>query len=144
VSGAEIVHLGPLVLDAGGLLGYTEGRDLARRLCLDAHIAGVPIILPTAVYAQVERGGRQPPFTRRRLDDLFQFCVVAPLSLTIARQAGWLLGDCQTTDVVDAVVVIEALNREHSSILTSDAGDMQRLLGFGPNRGRRAVRVIRA
>lgn len=49
--------LNTLILDTGGVLSYIEGKYAARTLCLDTHIAGFPIILPTAVYAQVERGG---------------------------------------------------------------------------------------
>lgn len=61
----------------------------------------------------------------------------------IARQAGWLLRDSQTTDVVDAVVVAEAVARETITLLTSDRGDIDFLLSFTANRQRRGVRVVR-
>jgi hypothetical protein len=76
------------------------------------------------------------------MEMLLGLCEVAPLSLEVARQVGWLLGDSETNDVVDAVVVVEALNRDGSVIITSDIGDIQRLLSFGPNRTRRNVRVL--
>lgn len=43
---------------------------------------------------------------------------------------------------MDAVVVVEALNRGNTAIFTSDIGDIQHLLSFGPNRTRRNVRVL--
>jgi hypothetical protein len=67
---------------------------------------------------------------------------ITTLSLEVARHAGWLLRDSGTTDVVDAVVVVEALQRDGSVILTSDRGDMSLLLGFTANRQRRGVRVV--
>jgi hypothetical protein len=141
--GRNSIPLGTLVLDTGGVLEYVEGARSARTLCRNTHIAGYPVILPTAVYAQVERGGQHHSFVRQRLNDLLNICEVAPLMLGIARQAGWLLGDSGTTDVVDAVVVVEALNRGDTMILISDIGDIQHLLSFGPNRTRRNVRVLR-
>jgi len=62
--------------------------------------------------------------------------------MELARQAGWLMRDSQTTDVVDAVVVAEALAREQATILTSDQSDIWHLLGFTANRQRRGVRVV--
>jgi hypothetical protein len=62
--------------------------------------------------------------------------------MAVARQAGVLLGLSGTSDIVDAVVVVEALSHEGGVIFISDSGDIQYLLGFGPNRQRRGVRVI--
>src|SRR5215217_7054871 len=133
---------GPLVLDSGAVLAFVSGdRDL-RQACQDAVRVDFPIVLPTAVYAQVERGGRRAHAARQSMEMLLGLCEVAPLSLEVARQVGWLLGDSETNDVVDAVVVVEALNRDGSVIITSDIGDIQHLLSFGPNRTRRNVRVL--
>jgi predicted nucleic acid-binding protein len=53
--------------------------------------------------------------------------VVVPLGETEAHEAGRLLGTTKTSDVVDAVVVTTAL-RQKATILTSDPGDMERLV----------------
>lgn len=131
----------PIVLDSGAMLAFVQGRRTTRLGCQAAVDAGFPVILPTAVYAQVERGGRRGQYERQNTLLLLDLCVVAPLTLDIARQVGWLLGDSATTDVVDAIVVVEALNHGNALILTSDPGDIQHLLSFGPNRTRRGVRV---
>jgi hypothetical protein len=100
------------------------------------------VILPTVVYAQVERGwSRHHPATHL-LNNLLGICDAMPLSMAVARQAGWLMSDSQTTDVVDAVVVAEALAREQATIFTSDQSDIWHLLGFTANRQRRGVRVV--
>lgn len=133
---------GEIILDTGGVFAYLGRERTIRDLCENTLAAGYSVVLPTVVYAQVERGGRQRPFRQQLLSNLLGFCTVAPLTLEIAQQAGWLLGDSATTDVVDAVVVVEALNRDGALILTSDRGDIQYLLTFGSNRLRRRVRVI--
>jgi hypothetical protein len=53
--------------------------------------------------------------------------VVVPLGETEAHEAGRLLGITKTSDVVDAVVVTTAL-RQKATILTSEPGDMERLV----------------
>jgi PIN domain len=132
----------PIILDTGGVLAYLAGKRDVRELCLEAFHARLPLILPTVVYAQVERGwSRRNPLTQQ-LPNLLHMSEITTLSLEVARQAGWLLRDSGTTDVVDAVVVVEALQRDGSVILTSDRGDMSLLLGFTANRQRRGVRVV--
>lgn len=135
---------GPLILDSGGLIAYADGDSFARAFCLHIQQTGFPVIVPTAVYAQVERGGTQRSLRQQRLNALLNFCDHAPLSMAVAYQAGVLLGLARTNDVVDAVVVIEALNHEGAIIFTSDSGDIQHLLGFSANRQRRGIRVVRS
>lgn len=48
----------------------------------------------------------------------------APLS----RRAGELLGRSRTTDVLDALVALTAQDRPGCEVLTSDPGDIHRLL----------------
>lgn len=142
-AGQRIPIGGSIILDSGAVLAFVQGRRETRLTCQGAVGAGFSVILPTAVYAQVERGGRRAPIERQYTRLLLEICEVAPLTIDIAQQAGWLLGDSETTDVVDAVVVVEALNRDHALILTSDPGDIHHLSTFGANRARRGVRVAR-
>jgi len=83
---------------------------------------GVVPLVPAPVVAQVSRS-RQQAQLRRFLTG----CVVVPLGEAEAHEAGRLLGLTKTSDVVDAVVVTTAL-RQKATILTSDAGDMERLV----------------
>ena len=47
----------PVLLDAGAVLAYMARNTEVRTRCLAAAAANVAVLLPTVVYAQVERGG---------------------------------------------------------------------------------------
>lgn len=135
--------VGPIVFDSGGVLAYAGRGRAVRDFCRAVVAAGHPLILSTVVYAQVERGENVRPGAANYFAELLVACEVATLSLETARQAGWLLRDSGTTDVVDAVVVAEALARKDVGILTSDWSDLRRLLDASPDRLRRGVRIFR-
>lgn len=85
-------------------------------------LGAVPLV-PAPVVAQVSRSPQQG-----QLRCFLAGCVVVPLGEREAHQAGRLLGISGTADVVDAVVVTIAA-RDQAVILTSDTGDIQRLVG---------------
>jgi hypothetical protein len=101
-----------------------ERQDAAmwRRLKTELLAGRVPVT-HGGVVGQVWRGGagRQVPLARalRAVD-------VAALDDDIGRRAGLLLLRAGTRDVVDAAVV--ALATHDDRIVTSDAGDLQRLV----------------
>ena len=136
--------LATVVLDAGGVLAYIGPARAVRDYCHAVLAGGQQLVLPTVVYAQIERGLPPRSLGAHFLTELLDICTLATLELPIARQAGWLLRDSQTTDVVDAVVVAEAVARGSATIMTSDRGDIDYLLGFTANRSRRGVRVVGA
>jgi predicted nucleic acid-binding protein len=133
---------GPIVLDAGAVLAYVTGDAAVRDWCSAAAAANQRIVFPTVVYARVERGWSRRHAATQLLDQLLWICDIWPLSLEIARQAGWLMRDSGTTDVVDAVVVVEAVALQRATILTSDRGDIVQLLSFTADQQRRGVRVV--
>ncbi|MGA2600659.1 MAG: PIN domain-containing protein [Bryobacteraceae bacterium] len=83
---------------------------------------GVIPAVPAPVVAQVSRSPRQAQLRR-----FLTGCAVVPLDESEAHEAGRLLGKSGTADVIDAVVVTIAL-RQHATILTSDPGDIKRLV----------------
>ena len=83
---------------------------------------GVVLLVPAPVLAQVSRSPQQAQLRR-----FLTGCAVVPLGETEAHEAGRLLGITKTSDVVDAVVVTTAL-RQKATILTSDPGDIERLV----------------
>ena len=83
---------------------------------------GVVPLVPAPVVAQVSRSSQQAQLRR-----FLTGCAVVPLGETGAHEAGRLLGITNALDVVDAVVVTTAL-RQKATILTSDPGDMERLV----------------
>jgi hypothetical protein len=59
---------------------------------------------------------------------LLRGCEVVPFNETDAHRAGSLLGKVRTTDVVDAAVVVLAIEQD-ADVQTGDATDIRRLAG---------------
>jgi predicted nucleic acid-binding protein len=77
--------------------------------------------LTTAVLGQVWRGGPQA-----RLSRLLRGCRIEPLTESQARSAGAALAASDSSDLVDAAVVVTALARD-DLIVTSDPDDLRRI-----------------
>jgi hypothetical protein len=128
---------GRLILDTGGLLAWAHGDVKARGVIRDAGHRRLLIVVSAVVIAQAIRGGRSDAainWALRRIEEQ------APVTPALARHAGALLGATGTTDVVDAIVVAEAVRYLPATILTSDPRDIQLLVAADPARGR--VRVV--
>jgi hypothetical protein len=80
----------------------------------------VPVV-PSPVVAQTSRSPRQV-----QLRQLLRGCEVVAFAEADAHQAGALLAKSRTADVVDAAVVVLAVERG-ADIQTGDAGDIRRL-----------------
>ncbi len=61
------------------------------------------------------------------IDRLLPACVIEPMSEAIARSIGRLLAEAGTGDVIDAMVVLGASDRD-DAVLTSDPDDLIRLV----------------
>jgi len=107
--------------DAGALIAGERGDRriwaLHRRLL---ERGDVPIV-PSGVLGQGWRGGPQAQMSR-----LLAGCRIEELNEVRARSAGAACGAAGTSDLVDASVVVGAAARG-DLIVTSDAGDLQRL-----------------
>jgi predicted nucleic acid-binding protein len=113
-----------VVLDAGALIAFERGDARMRALVQEALKAGVRLVVPAGVLAQVMRDrARQVPL--RALLGGPTSSVVA-LDQPLAEAAGILCGRAGTSDVIDASVVLTA-RRERAPVVTSDAGDLARL-----------------
>jgi hypothetical protein len=114
-----------LVLDAGAFIAV-ENNDRAMMARLrEAHRDGRTLRTSAIVIAQVWRGARQASLAR-----LLQLVDVQAVDERMARAAGALLAKTNTSDPIDAVLVITAQNADH--ILTSDPSDISTLVAaFG-------------
>jgi predicted nucleic acid-binding protein len=83
---------------------------------------GVVPFVPAPVVAQVSRSPKQVQLRR-----FLRGCIVVPMGESDAHEAGRLLATTKTADVVDAAVVVVALEN-HAIILTSDPDDIARLV----------------
>jgi hypothetical protein len=121
-----------VVYDAAVLVAADRGE---RRLWAEHRVrleAGLVPVVPSPVVAQTSRSPRQVQLRR-----LLRGCEVVAFGEADAHRAGELLAKSRTTDVVDAAVVVLALQRG-ADIQTGDAEDIRRLAGAA-----RAKLVIR-
>jgi hypothetical protein len=111
----------PVVYDAGVLVAADRGN---RRIWAEHRVrleAGMVPVVPSPVVAQTSRSPRQV-----QLRQLLRGCEVVAFAEADAHQAGALLAKSRTADVVDAAVVVLAVERG-ADIQTGDAGDIRRL-----------------
>jgi hypothetical protein len=112
-----------VVYDTGVLIAADRGD---RRLWAEHRVrleAGNVPLVPSPVIAQASRSPRQAQMRR-----LLRGCEVIPFNETDAHRAGSLLGKARTTDVVDAAVVVLAIEQD-ADVQTGDATDIRRLAG---------------
>jgi hypothetical protein len=111
----------PVVYDAGVLVAADRGN---RRIWAEHRVrleAGMVPGVPSPVVAQTSRSPRQV-----QLRQLLRGCEVVAFAEADAHRAGALLAKSRTADVVDAAVVVLAVERG-ADIQTGDAGDIRRL-----------------
>ena len=117
-----------IVYDAAALIAADRGdRDFWAELRVRLEADVVPVV-PAPVVVQVSRSPRQAQLRR-----LLRGCVVAELGEDDAHAAGELLGRAGASDVEDAVVAYTAANHA-ADVVTSDRGDIQRLLDAAGSR----------
>lgn len=112
-----------LVLDSGALIDIeATPRGETFRSCVKACEDGYRPYLPTVVLAQVWRGRAQqhPLLMVRRL------CILLPFTEQTADHVGRLLARSRTSDVVDAAVIVAAIEH-NAAVLTSDPKDLATL-----------------
>jgi hypothetical protein len=137
---AQVIALPPsgrVILDTGGVLAWASGDSVVRQIITLAVGNAIPVVVPIPVIAQLVRGGPRDAPVNLVLKSIRDHGAMTPL---LARQAGVLLGRTSTTDVVDALVVAEALRLLPTLILTSDPRGIRLLVQSDPAHPR--VRVV--
>jgi predicted nucleic acid-binding protein len=113
-----------LVLDAGALIAIERGDRDTVAVIEAARLDGRTVVVPAGVIAQTWRDGSRQALLARLLSATD--VKVEVLTDELARATGRLCGATQTSDIVDASVVIAA-RRHNATILSSDRGDLARL-----------------
>jgi hypothetical protein len=113
-----------LTLDSGALIALERGERRMIALLDSARKEKCSFRIPSGVVGQAWRDGRTQATLSRflRVPEV----QVVPLDEYLARFCGELCGFTNTSDVIDASVVIVA-RQNHDVILTSDVEDMRRL-----------------
>lgn len=128
---------GRLILDAGGVSAIADGNGVARAALDRARRDGWLVVIPAPVLAEVHTGRRD----HARIDRVVNAVdMLVPTSADRARQAGELRSRSGVLDVVDAIVVAEAVAMMPAVILTSDPDDIRRLIDAAGASAR--IRVI--
>lgn len=107
--------------DAGALIAAERGSRSMWWLHRDLLKRGLQPTLPTVVLGQAWRGGPQA-----RLSRLVHGCLIEPFTERQARAAGAALARSGSSDLIDAAVVMTALER-NDMIVTSDPDDLRRI-----------------
>ena len=113
-----------ITYDAGALIAGSKNDRALWALHRQALVRGLEVVVPTAVLAQVWRGGPR----QTRLVQLLRGCGVEDLIEANAKSIGLLAGRSEHTDVVDMSVVECALRRSHEAIATSDGDEIAALV----------------
>lgn len=114
------------VLDTGALIALDHG---GRQIWTDLFSArsAAAVQVPAGAIAQAWRDGSR----QARLSQAIKMCDEVPLDGRIAREAGALCGQTETTDVIDASVAVtaaRAARRGDVGVVTSDRSDIGPLL----------------
>jgi predicted nucleic acid-binding protein len=107
--------------DAGALIAADRGDRAMWVLHRQILLSGTRPVVPSTVLAQAWRGGPQAQLSR-----FLHGCRVDAFSEADARLAGKGLARSQTSDVVDASVVVAASHR-NDTVVTSDPLDLSRI-----------------
>ena len=116
---------GRLVLAAGGVSAIADGNGVARAALERARREGWLVVIPAPVLTEVHTGRRD----HARID-----LVINAVDMLIettperARRAGELRSRSGVLDVVDAIVVAEAVAAPPALIMTSDPDDIRALI----------------
>jgi hypothetical protein len=112
-----------LVLDAGALReAEANPRGMVWALCREENRAGRQPLVPTPVLAQIWRGGAR----QAGLSHVVKGCEMVGVDEAMARRIGKLLGISGTSDIVDAMVVLVAME-SGATVLTSDPVDIGKI-----------------
>lgn len=114
--------LPPLVYDAGALVAADRGDRRVRALHTQALSQERRILVPSPVLTQVWRDGAR----QARLSRTLRGCTIDPIDEKLAKAAGVLLGESETSDAVDAIVVAMAFELG-GIVVTSDPDDLRKI-----------------
>jgi len=113
-----------IMLDTGALIALDRGDKRMIALLRQALVQGCAFRVPSGVLGQAWRDGRVQVTLARFLRS--EEVEIVPLDEQLARSCGELCGATNTSDVIDASVVILARVRQ-DAIVTSDPHDLRRM-----------------
>ena len=128
---------GRLILDSGGISAIADGSGVARAALERARREGWLVAIPAPVLTEVHTGRRDHARIDRVINAVDMLIETTPGR---AKQAGELRSRSGVLDVVDAIVVAEAVAMPPALVMTSDPDDIRALIGAAGAADR--IRVI--
>jgi predicted nucleic acid-binding protein len=113
-----------ITLDTGALIALDRGNKRMIALLQQALARGYAFRVPSGVLGQAWRDGRVQVTLGRFLRS--EEVEIVPLDEQLARACGELCGATNTSDIIDASVVILARERR-DHVVTSDPDDLRRM-----------------
>ncbi|MEZ0090422.1 PIN domain-containing protein [Streptacidiphilus sp. EB129] len=110
-----------IVYDTGALLAAERRNPDFLALHDELTAARIRPLVPVVVLAQAWQGGPQHQISR-----VLKGCDILPDDQRVGRAAGIACGASATSDVVDAIVVVTAVQYQ-ASVVTSDPDDLHHL-----------------
>ena len=110
-----------IVYDTGALLAAERGNPDFLALHDEVTRARIRPVVPVVVLAQAWRGGPQHQISR-----VLKGCDILPDDQRAGRAAGVACAASGTADVVDAIVIVTAVQSQ-APVVTSDPGDLARI-----------------
>lgn len=129
---------GRVILDSGAISALAEGNPRARAVLVRARREGRLVVIPAPVLAEVYTGRRDHARIDRVINAVDMQLETTPER---AKDAGVLRARSGVLDVVDAIVVAEAVAALPAVIVTSDPEDIAALVDAANATGR--VVIIR-
>ena len=130
---------GRVVLDSGGVSAIAHGSALARAVIIRARREGRLVVIPAPVLTEVYTGRRDHAHIDRVVNEVDQMIETTPER---AKQAGVLRARSGVLDVVEAIVVAEAVSGLPAIVLTSDLDDINALVDAAGARDRVTVILV--
>lgn len=112
------------ILDTGALVGFERNDRRVVAIVARALEHNDNLVVPAGVVGQAWRDGARQARLARLLGS--PLCEIVALDDRRARAAGQLCGVAQTSDVIDASVVVVARERD-ARVITSDPDDLRQL-----------------
>lgn len=116
---------GRVILDSGGISALAAGNTTARAVVVRARREGRLVVIPAPVLTEVYTGRRDHAHIDRVINQVDQMIETTPER---AKEAGVLRARSGVLDVVDVIVVAEAVSALPAVILTSDPDDIEALV----------------
>jgi hypothetical protein len=139
VGALTVPQAGRVILDSGAISALADGNATARAVLIRARAEGRLVVIPAAVLVEVHTGRHDHARIDRVINAVDMHVETNPER---AKEAGVLRARSGVLDVVDAIVVAEAVAALPAVIVTSDPEDIAALVDSAGATGRVAIVAV--